>query len=169
MGTPKAPEPRLTCGKCDHGWICEAHPDRPWPHDDCAGPGIPCDVPTCPYRIDVRPVRPRTGLVCPQCRQPVAMVERVTGGLVMECPHCGNAALAKGFTELPLPGSCRDDRAPSGSSSAISPGAASGLSASIPPTGPPVREAIPSRGRCRLVSSWTYHGPHNARTGNPFR
>jgi len=57
---PKASEPRLTCGTCDHGWICEAHPDRPWPHDDCTGPGIPCDVPTCPYRIDVRPVRTRT-------------------------------------------------------------------------------------------------------------
>ena len=45
----------LTCGTCDEGWICEAHPDRRWPHDDCAGPGIPCDAPTCPYRIDVRP------------------------------------------------------------------------------------------------------------------
>lgn len=36
----------LTC----HGarWICEAHPDRPWPHDDCAGPGDPC--PDCNRR-----------------------------------------------------------------------------------------------------------------------
>lgn len=23
-------------------WICEAHPDRPWPHDACPGPGEPC-------------------------------------------------------------------------------------------------------------------------------
>ena len=29
----------LTCGKCDDSWICEAHPDRAWPPDDCAGPG----------------------------------------------------------------------------------------------------------------------------------
>ena len=27
---------------CAGGWICEAHPDRPWPHGDCAGPGMPC-------------------------------------------------------------------------------------------------------------------------------
>ena len=20
-------------------WVCEAHPDLPWPHDDCPGPG----------------------------------------------------------------------------------------------------------------------------------
>lgn len=23
-------------------WICEEHPELPWPHDDCAGPGMPC-------------------------------------------------------------------------------------------------------------------------------
>jgi hypothetical protein len=22
------------------GWRCEQHPDKPWPHDDCAGPGM---------------------------------------------------------------------------------------------------------------------------------
>jgi hypothetical protein len=27
---------------CNEGWICEAHPDQGWPHDDCAGPGEPC-------------------------------------------------------------------------------------------------------------------------------
>lgn len=21
-------------------WVCEQHPDKPWPHDDCAGPGM---------------------------------------------------------------------------------------------------------------------------------
>jgi hypothetical protein len=30
---------RLTCGKCDNGWICEERPDQPWPHGDCAGAG----------------------------------------------------------------------------------------------------------------------------------
>jgi len=23
----------LTCGRCKEGWICERHPDLPWPHD----------------------------------------------------------------------------------------------------------------------------------------
>jgi hypothetical protein len=33
----------LTCD-CEHGsvWICEEHPDRGFPHDDCSGPGMPC-------------------------------------------------------------------------------------------------------------------------------
>jgi len=79
----------LTCGKCNDGWICEAHPDQPWLHDNCAAPGVPCDVPTCAYR-SMRRVKTFTGVVCPQCRQPVVRVERVTNGLVMECPGCGN-------------------------------------------------------------------------------
>jgi hypothetical protein len=33
------------CARC-HGlvWICEQHSDREWPHEDCAGPGEPCQV-----------------------------------------------------------------------------------------------------------------------------
>jgi hypothetical protein len=32
-----------TCPRCENlFWICEQHPDRPWPHDDCHGPGDPC-------------------------------------------------------------------------------------------------------------------------------
>jgi Cysteine-rich CPCC len=27
---------------CSDGWICEQHPERGWPHDECAGPGMPC-------------------------------------------------------------------------------------------------------------------------------
>jgi hypothetical protein len=23
-------------------WLCEEHPTRGWPHDDCPGPGFPC-------------------------------------------------------------------------------------------------------------------------------
>lgn len=23
------------------GWMCEQHPGTEWPHDDCAGPGMP--------------------------------------------------------------------------------------------------------------------------------
>lgn len=31
------------CPICnDEGWICEEHNDKPWPHDKCAGPGMPC-------------------------------------------------------------------------------------------------------------------------------
>ena len=33
------------CARCQGArWICEAHPSRPWPHDDCAGPGDPCPI-----------------------------------------------------------------------------------------------------------------------------
>lgn len=39
----------MACERCGgDGWVCEAHPDRPWPHDDCSGPGIPfpaCQIP----------------------------------------------------------------------------------------------------------------------------
>ena len=41
----------LTCGKCDNGWICEEHPDLPWPHDDCGGPDVPCENPACDFSI----------------------------------------------------------------------------------------------------------------------
>jgi hypothetical protein len=46
---------------CDEGWICEQHPDQPWPHgytwgdaDDgedpgCPGPGIPCPARDCVF------------------------------------------------------------------------------------------------------------------------
>ena len=33
---------------CADGWICEAHPDTPWPHGDCAGPGMLCRTAGCP-------------------------------------------------------------------------------------------------------------------------
>ena len=38
----------MTC-HCAEGWICEQHPDQPWPHDDCAGPGAPCRTEDCPW------------------------------------------------------------------------------------------------------------------------
>jgi hypothetical protein len=31
------------------GWICEQHPDRPYPHDDCAGPAMLCQTKGCPH------------------------------------------------------------------------------------------------------------------------
>ena len=54
---------RLTCGKCDNGWICEEHPDLPWPHDDCGRPGVPCANPARDFSIIA------TGLVCPSCHR----------------------------------------------------------------------------------------------------
>ena len=31
------------CDLCeDDMWICEQHQNKPWPHDDCPGPGEPC-------------------------------------------------------------------------------------------------------------------------------
>lgn len=45
-------KPATGCNRCADGWICEQHPDQPWPHartanptDLCSGPGVPC--PTC--------------------------------------------------------------------------------------------------------------------------
>jgi hypothetical protein len=34
--------------QCLDGWICEAHPERGGPHDNCPGPGTACDNPNCP-------------------------------------------------------------------------------------------------------------------------
>jgi hypothetical protein len=34
---------------CAEGWICEAHPDQPWPHDDSMGPGMRCPTADCPW------------------------------------------------------------------------------------------------------------------------
>lgn len=30
------------CTDCDEGWICEEHPDKPFAHDSCRAPGMPC-------------------------------------------------------------------------------------------------------------------------------
>jgi hypothetical protein len=79
---------RLTCGKCDDGWICERHPDLPWPHDQCPGPAIPCDVADCPYRVEPHPVNKRTGLGCIRCRQPVATIEdEGAGTVILQCGY----------------------------------------------------------------------------------
>ena len=33
----------MICDRCeDEAWICEKHPDLPFEHDDCPGPGMPC-------------------------------------------------------------------------------------------------------------------------------
>jgi hypothetical protein len=32
---------------CSEGWVCEAHPDLPWPHDDGDGPGMLYTNPGC--------------------------------------------------------------------------------------------------------------------------
>jgi len=35
----------VACHRCvGERWICEAHPQLPWPHGDCAGPGEPCPI-----------------------------------------------------------------------------------------------------------------------------
>jgi len=46
-----------TCPRCvGEMWVCDQHPWEPWPHDGCAGPGVPC--PICQDPND-RPKRPR--------------------------------------------------------------------------------------------------------------
>ena len=58
--------PVKTCGQCADGWVCELHPDEPWPHhvDMAAACGIamPCTNPTCPLSW-ANETDPRTGLV----------------------------------------------------------------------------------------------------------
>jgi hypothetical protein len=46
------------CSSCDRGWICEEHPSLPWPHGACAGPGMPCEVPGCPFWASAPGVKP---------------------------------------------------------------------------------------------------------------
>jgi hypothetical protein len=41
-------EPMIAC-HCQQGWVCELHLHLAWPHDDCAGPGMPCENPDCPF------------------------------------------------------------------------------------------------------------------------
>lgn len=38
--------------ECFDGWICEAHPERGFPHDDCPGPGMPCQVRDCTLFVE---------------------------------------------------------------------------------------------------------------------
>jgi hypothetical protein len=54
-GEMRPDDPAREC-HCHQGWICEAHPDQPWPHDDqtapegtCPGAGMQCDDPGCPW------------------------------------------------------------------------------------------------------------------------
>jgi hypothetical protein len=70
-----------TC-HCLEGWVCETHPEQPYPHDDCAGPGEPCQASGCPHRI--------TGVICPNCGEPTGIFEGVGSGIVaFQCP-CGH-------------------------------------------------------------------------------
>jgi hypothetical protein len=81
---------RLSYGKCDDGWICERHPDLPWPLDQCPGPAMPCDVAACPYRIEPRPVKKTTGFAV-YGAGPVADIENEGAGtIIFQCPQCGN-------------------------------------------------------------------------------
>jgi hypothetical protein len=52
---------------CNEGWICEAHRDLGWPHDDCAGPGMPC--PRC--NADDPPRMPTAGRHATEFRERV--------------------------------------------------------------------------------------------------
>jgi hypothetical protein len=50
---------RTTAHACLAGWVCEEHPDRPWPHDGCAGPIMSCEFPGCSFVKDGKPSLPR--------------------------------------------------------------------------------------------------------------
>jgi hypothetical protein len=61
---------------CTNGWLCEQHPDRGWPHDDCAGPGMPCLI--CQPRDD----RPRL----PDGWRSIASTETESAGFTFRVP-----------------------------------------------------------------------------------
>jgi hypothetical protein len=37
----------MTWCTCARGWVCRQHPALPWPHEDCPGPGAPCENAAC--------------------------------------------------------------------------------------------------------------------------
>ena len=43
-GKPVKPEAECPC---DHGVVCEQHPDKPFEHDDCPSEGTLCTNPNC--------------------------------------------------------------------------------------------------------------------------
>jgi len=38
---------------CNHGWVCEDHPDQPWDHDDCGAPRAVQKTPDCNKNPDL--------------------------------------------------------------------------------------------------------------------
>lgn len=55
---PREAQPTPPAGEEDRDMVCEAHPDRLWPHDDCAGPGMPHPV-IAELRAEVQRLYPR--------------------------------------------------------------------------------------------------------------
>jgi hypothetical protein len=51
MTGPRSPFPRehpaIDPPDLSEAIACVQHPDRGWPHDDCAGSGVPCEDPMC--------------------------------------------------------------------------------------------------------------------------
>ena len=48
--------PRCPCACHDTDMVCEVHPDTPWPHENCPGPGMLAQT-------------------LEQCSQPMALIE----------------------------------------------------------------------------------------------
>lgn len=73
---------QASCGRCDAGWVCEAHADRPMGHDGCDGAGMPCD---CRYSMS------NAGLLCPSCMRSLGIVETETARvMVLTCATCSH-------------------------------------------------------------------------------
>ena len=99
-------EQSKSCGRCKDGWICEEHPIELWPHDDCAGPGMQCPNPECPWwKGDPPPARQldvvyastsqeptqKTGLLCPLCVKVYGAIEdQQPKRIVFKCQACGH-------------------------------------------------------------------------------
>jgi hypothetical protein len=54
-------EQLLSCS-CNLGWICDIHPDLPFLHGRCSGPGVRCRNHACPYWEGPRPLAHEPGV-----------------------------------------------------------------------------------------------------------
>jgi len=91
------------CGQCDCGVICEEHPHMSWPHDDCAGPGVPCTNPDCAYSIV------RTGLISPKCRQSYGVIQMETHRVIrFRCSRVATSGTPSTVTSREIE-RCTDD------------------------------------------------------------
>jgi hypothetical protein len=73
--------------RCAFGWICEAHPDQPFPHADCTyehGTGMQCDDPEWPVVAWASASGPRSFAVERSARERAAP-SGTAGAALMDC------------------------------------------------------------------------------------
>ena len=71
---------RADCPVCVNGWACEGHPEKPWPHDECEGPGVPCRAEGC-----------AESRICPWCG--AIRVDALPPGVLCVEPDCASRGI----------------------------------------------------------------------------